>query len=245
MKSSAARMLAQLDAWRRDLIDFSRRNRLLNMSGRGTVIELIEPSSEIIVSRLLNLMALRVMSKSENDESEDEEVDPASAKDAKNESSKELARGLTDGEIVELLETQVRSSVGDSSKLASSLRALRRRADQEFLDKGIRILYLAVGELHWEEREEEWVSPILMLPIILERVSGLHSPVNIRHVRSLNSRRRSRYSPPRIPRPTGHGGCRPRCHGVREWRHWSWGGITHAGDASITADARASAAHLQ
>jgi very-short-patch-repair endonuclease len=164
-------MLAQLDAWRRDLIDFSRRNRLLNMSGRGTVIELIEPSSEIIVSRLLKLMALRVMSKSDNGESEDEEVDSVSAKDAKNESSKDLSKGLTDGEIVELLETQVRSSVGDSSKLASSLRTLRRRADQEFLDKGIRILYLAVGELHWEESGEEWVSPILMLPINLERVS--------------------------------------------------------------------------
>ena len=36
----------QLDTWRRDLIDLSRRNSLLNLSGRAASLSLVEPGFE-------------------------------------------------------------------------------------------------------------------------------------------------------------------------------------------------------
>ncbi|WP_250031223.1 DUF4011 domain-containing protein [Paractinoplanes maris] len=48
------------------------------------------------------------------------------------------------------------------------LRRLLKRVRQEYLDRGVSILYLAVGLLHWTDEDGEgFVSPLLLLPVDL------------------------------------------------------------------------------
>ena len=158
------RLRIQIDVWRRELIDFSRRNRLLNLTTRTTSVDLVEPSPEVITQLLAAGKTLRI-----HPEWTDELVD---ADDVDAESDRF-------DRAVELGPSEVRSALRNRPKLASSLRSLKRRSDQEFLDRGIRILYLAVGLLHWTDQSETWTSPILLIPLELTRVSeGVYSMSN-------------------------------------------------------------------
>jgi hypothetical protein len=58
-------------------------------------------------------------------------------------------------------------------ELRATLRTLDRRATQEYMDKGIWILYLAVGILHWADPDsgEEAESPLVLVPVRLARES--------------------------------------------------------------------------
>lgn len=60
----------------------------------------------------------------------------------------------------------------DLRALSAALTALDRRATQEFLDKGIRILYLTLGMLEWVDDDDKPVmSPVLLVPVSLQRAS--------------------------------------------------------------------------
>ena len=49
--------------------------------------------------------------------------------------------------------------------LAAALRALFRRSNQEYLDRGLRVLYLAFGALTWaDEDQARYTSPLLLVP---------------------------------------------------------------------------------
>ena len=49
--------------------------------------------------------------------------------------------------------------------LAAALRALMRRSNQEYLDRGLRVLYLAFGALTWEDEDRaRYTSPLLLVP---------------------------------------------------------------------------------
>ena len=55
MKATEQRKFAeQVETWRRDLVDLSRRNRLINMplQGRGAVIQVLEPALPDVLDRL-------------------------------------------------------------------------------------------------------------------------------------------------------------------------------------------------
>lgn len=162
----------QMIAWRRELIDFSKRNRLLNLRTKSTSIKLIEPSSTVIVQKLLGLasqkraLSLQILAEHFVEESEQELFGESFDLDEEVEVVKASKKSV----VQPLLENQVRSSTTDQSRLLANLRTLSRRADQEFLDKGIRILYLAVGALNWRENGEEWSGPILLFPVLLRKL---------------------------------------------------------------------------
>ncbi|HKA95014.1 MAG TPA: DUF3320 domain-containing protein [Streptosporangiaceae bacterium] len=53
----------------------------------------------------------------------------------------------------------------DPDELASALRALTRRSNQAYLDRGLRVLYLAFGTLTWtDEGRARYTSPLLLAP---------------------------------------------------------------------------------
>lgn len=53
--------------------------------------------------------------------------------------------------------------------LGPVLRTLMRKADTEFLDRGLHVLYLAVGMLHWADVDGTAMrSPLLLVPVMLE-----------------------------------------------------------------------------
>ena len=53
----------------------------------------------------------------------------------------------------------------DPDELACALRSLARRSDQVYLDRGLRVLYLAFGTLTWtDEHGARYTSPLLLVP---------------------------------------------------------------------------------
>ena len=57
----------------------------------------------------------------------------------------------------------------DPDELASALRSLYRRSTQEYLDRGLSVLYLAFGTLSWtDEDRSRYTSPLLLVPVRLE-----------------------------------------------------------------------------
>jgi hypothetical protein len=62
--------------------------------------------------------------------------------------------------------------------LAAALRALMRRSNQEYLDRGLRVLYLAFGALTWaDEDQARYTSPLLLVPARLAAAAPRQPPV--------------------------------------------------------------------
>jgi hypothetical protein len=62
--------------------------------------------------------------------------------------------------------------------LAAALRALMRRSNQEYLDRGLRVLYLAFGALTWEDEDRaRYTSPLLLVPARLVAAAPRQPPV--------------------------------------------------------------------
>ena len=61
--------------------------------------------------------------------------------------------------------------------LAAALRALMRRSNQEYLDRGLRVLYLAFGALTWEDEDRaRYTSPLLLVPARLVTAAPRQPP---------------------------------------------------------------------
>ncbi|MEU4426249.1 DUF4011 domain-containing protein [Actinoplanes sp. NPDC024001] len=58
----------------------------------------------------------------------------------------------------------------------ATLHALRRTARRDQLEHGLAALYLALGTLHWRDGEQEYASPILLLPVDLVHPDPLDYP---------------------------------------------------------------------
>ena len=66
----------------------------------------------------------------------------------------------------------------DPDDLASALRALMRRSNQEYLDRGLWVLYLAFGTLTWtDEDRARYTSPLLLVPVRLVTAGPWRMPL--------------------------------------------------------------------
>lgn len=151
------RVLNQLDIWRKELINLARSNRLLYFKHtRSSTLEIVCESDEAaeVVERLLGGGGWNFFFPPDTEDREDgdqffpeEVVPPVPGPD-------ELITSKKEGQA-----------------LRNSLRLLERRATQEFMDKGIWVLYLAAGMLHWIEpdTQEAADSPLVLIPVELSR----------------------------------------------------------------------------
>ncbi len=151
------RLKAQLEAWRRALINLTRANRLLYLKP-GSVLEIVEPGADEVYARLA--AGLEVV------ESRDPDLFPD-----------EPPRPLRPG--------QVRFGPIMRSTTPAKLRSLDRTATQTFLDRGLWTLYLGFGLLQWEDAPttagppEKAYSPLLLVLVTAKRDS-LSEPFRIR-----------------------------------------------------------------
>ncbi len=69
--------------------------------------------------------------------------------------------------------TEITPEWSDPNQLDRTLRNLSRRSQSEYMERGIRILYVTLGQLKWTEKEtkQEVVSPLLLTPVELTRDS--------------------------------------------------------------------------
>lgn len=150
------RVLRQIAAWREDLINLTRSNRLLHYKAtKSSSFEILEPSFDEVLERLLGL-APESWSFFAPEQDEDEDGEPL---------PENLRTPRADNELL--------TSKDEHRDLLRCLVSLERRTQQEFLDKGLWILYLAAGMLEWRDPldDSEIASPLVMIPVSLERES--------------------------------------------------------------------------
>lgn len=146
-EESPNRLSAQIEKWRADLINLSRGNRLLHFRPtRVSTLEVVSPAIHDVVSRLLDSRRKTWLFH-----------EPPEVDDAASPASPDPNELLTD-----------KSTADD---LRASLTALHRKSIQEFIDKGLWLLYLGVGILSWIEaaNDQPSKSPILLIPVELQR----------------------------------------------------------------------------
>jgi hypothetical protein len=149
-----ARAREQLHKWREELINLSRTNRLLYYRPtKSSTLEILAPDPGAILRRLVGPGGSWRFFEPPDPTSEDPPIRKA----------KEWisARGTS-----ELLTQKT-----DKGSLESAFRLLDRRATQEFVDRGLSVLYLAAGFLEWvdPESEERGSAPLLLVPVQLFR----------------------------------------------------------------------------
>lgn len=159
--NKSERLIRQIQAWRDDLIDLSRRNRLINMAltGRTSALEIKQPDHNEILVALAEGLKWRFHYPPIDPLEEGIDDAMLSALEAENPDLDELVR------FDELI-----TNAPSASKLSTRLRTMSTRAAAEYLDKGLRVLYLTVGMLKWQDGEgNDLLSPLVLIPVVLDR----------------------------------------------------------------------------
>jgi very-short-patch-repair endonuclease len=160
-KKGQAKLQLQLKKWRDDLINLSRTNRLLYFRHTKTAsLEIARPTSNAVAQRFAGPPSSNFWTF---------HFPPAPPKDP------ELPIPPPSPRAGELL---VKDKT--ASELASGLRLLERKANQEFVDKGLWTLYLGLGSLDWIDPDDDKKvqSPLLLVPVSFSRES-LQAPFRL------------------------------------------------------------------
>jgi len=145
--------------WQEQLLDVSRRSRLLHFSEtKRQTLRLVDPDP----SKLFDMLVMRSRSLVIPT------PDPQLTLDLEN----------TDGPARQEAATSIRAKEGQAlfeapnGQVEMALYTLRTRARTEFDERGVGVLYLAFGFLHWFEADqsnEESRSPLLLVPVDLQQ----------------------------------------------------------------------------
>ena len=161
--SNRDEVVRHLEKWQKDLIDLSRRNKLINLRSSGGVIDVEEPSVRRVIDELTRPGSKGWRFHYPPPEPEELEEDPnlASALEAED---PDLTEELQDDELL--------TNISTGAQLSKRLRTLAARASTVFMDRGLRVLYLTVGVLKWSDAESTKLeSPLLLIPVQLTRAS--------------------------------------------------------------------------
>lgn len=160
------RIIDQIDIWRKQLINLARSNRLLYFRHtRTSTLEILDEEANL-ASVVAKLLAGRACSFHVPEDLDGSDDDPEAST---------TTISATEDELI--------TSKTTPRDLSSTLRTLDRRATQEFMEKGIWILYLAAGILSWTDpdTDEQAESPLILVPVQLHRASP-RDPYELRRV---------------------------------------------------------------
>ena len=144
--------------WRDGLINLTGSNRLLNFKpSRTSAIRVVRPAPQEVLSRVARGGAYRFRSLEPKPDSDQDVNGPS------------LPGGMPIASpAVDRLDTDK-----PADDLAAALRSLYRRSNQDYLDRGVWVLYLAFGALVWTDVDRSrYMSPLLLVPVQLEGVSA-------------------------------------------------------------------------
>ena len=149
----------RIDIWKKLLLDFGKRNRLINfLEGKRSNVKITAPT----FSKLWELVVVN----------EKELVFPYAKK----------VQVDDDGE--EVYETVIRGDVETSKpigELQKTLKVLRYRANTSIEEQGINTLFLTFGMLKWKEQDDSdqtFASPIILVPVKL-LIESITSPYRL------------------------------------------------------------------
>ena len=143
--ASLSKVLRRVDDWKLKLIDLSKRNKLINFTpSKSSTVTFESPS----INEVFNRLVIKDTYWNIYDPPEDR-------------------RG------VKPRKTQLVPMETEPSQLRRVLRYQARKATTEFRERGIRILYISYGVLHWIDKttNQELTSPIVLTPVELTRKS--------------------------------------------------------------------------
>jgi len=185
------RVLDQINAWREDLINLNRNNRLLYFrKTKSSTLELRQPTASDLLGRLSNGTRGVTFWEPPDDFEEDVQADGSPRSNdtslARSEGTGAASRHEPNPSRRQTRKRYAASSRADEivcdvaarEQLLKTLRWLERRAAQEFMDKGLWVLYLGVGILDWIEQprdtgeSEKVSSPVILIPVQLRRDSA-------------------------------------------------------------------------
>lgn len=149
-------LLHRIDTWKKLLLDFGKRNRLLNFKEtKRSNVKITIPSYR----HLFDLLAVQEKS-----------LDFPFAKKVKvDEDGEEVYDAIVPGDI------ETTKSLGELQK---TLKALRYKANTSIEEQGINTLFLAFGLLRWTESDDSdqiLTSPLILVPVKLT-IESLTSP---------------------------------------------------------------------
>ncbi len=141
---------AALETWRDSLVNLTGSNRLINFRRSKTgMVEITGPSAAAIVDGLRQGREWKF-------------------------------RGAEDGDTPAPRRAgsdDVLHSPMIDKDLGATLRRLLKRSKQEYLDRGVSVLYIATGMLHWKDDDgTPYASPMLLLPVELTALSPRDVP---------------------------------------------------------------------
>ncbi|MFY1655225.1 DUF4011 domain-containing protein [Solwaraspora sp. WMMB762] len=141
-------IVAALGLWRETLVSLTGTNRLINFkqSKTGTV-QIVSPTGAEILAGLKNGAVWALLgSQDEEDQAAHTAAGPALPVDA----------------------TALARVARPDNEVSPVLRNLMRRSNQEYVDRGLSVLYLAIGMLRWQEPDgTAQNSPLLLVPVRL------------------------------------------------------------------------------
>lgn len=148
----------RVQIWKKLLLDFGKRNRLINfLEGKRNNVKIVAPSLE----KLWDLVI-----------SEREIVFPYARKVQIDDEGEEIYDTIIEGDVA------TNKPIGDLQK---TLKALRYKANSSIEEQGINTLYLTFGMLKWKERDDSsqiFSSPIILVPVKL-LIESITSPYRL------------------------------------------------------------------
>lgn len=148
-----------IEIWKKLLLDFGKRNRLINfLEGKRSNVKITTPSFD----RLWELIVVN----------EREIVFPYAKKVQVDDEGEEVYETAVKGDI------ETNKPIGDLQK---TLKALRYKANTSIEEQGINTLYLTFGMLKWKERDDSsqvFSSPVILVPVRL-LIESITSPYRL------------------------------------------------------------------
>ena len=149
-EEQGVRLDAQLTTWRDELVNLTKRNRLLYFKHtKSSSLEIVEPAAESVFRGLPRSWAFF------RPPDREVEIDDLSG----------------DEPVIAPAANEVVASKKTATELHAALRALERTASTADMETGLWVLYCAFGMLHWIDPADgsKYESPLLLLPARVER----------------------------------------------------------------------------
>jgi len=166
----------RLDAWKRKLLDLTKRNRLLNLKPSKTAIKLHCPNPGLLEDKLADGLRIKIVPELKlTGDANDRDVDLFHSRTGDSLKDNFALEALDQNEVVALL---------DSKDLDSGLIQLYRKAKSDLEEGGANTLFLAVGMLRWKQsplEERNYRAPLLLVPVTLERKSASSKVQLVQH----------------------------------------------------------------
>jgi very-short-patch-repair endonuclease len=170
---SIDRLTHRLDNWKRQLIDLSRRNRLLNYRAtKASTVEITDEVPQLILRHLLRGGTFEFDPKPEPATPELVLGDARAQRGLGPAHVPRTLRNLDEEDIEEQHTDDRLQTTLLEARLNANLLAIYRRAEESIEEQGVNTLFLALGMLEWHESDDSDViskAPLIMLPVELRR----------------------------------------------------------------------------